>query len=253
MKKITYFLLIVLICMTTACGRTESLEIENENKQTTEIQTDSKNEINNEKEETMSTETSDETECVQGSNNSVGISMSILDEINQNVTVGTTGAYMIAVQEAVKMLDWGVGTGLDPQEIKEATIEWLMDKGNDEQIAFSEKLKQVDEAYHKLLSDDAMDLLESAGCENASYPWSDTPVEAIEVVMDAVGLRPYVESSIEIEDWKITFEKSLLENYEVTVDHYEDLGDGVYQVYVVIDGKTVPYVTVDSKTGDYHG
>jgi hypothetical protein len=44
-----------------------------------------------------------------------------------------------------------------------------------------------------------------------------------------------------------------MENYDVTVDHYEDLGDGVYQVYVVIDGKTVPYVTVDSKTGDYHG
>ena len=41
--------------------------------------------------------------------------------------------------------------------------------------------------------------------------------------------------------------------YGVTPDHYEDLGDGVYQVYVEIDGKVVPYVTVDSATGDYHG
>ena len=31
------------------------------------------------------------------------------------------------------------------------------------------------------------------------------------------------------------------------------LGDGVYQVYVEIDGKVVPYVAVDSATGDYHG
>jgi hypothetical protein len=30
-------------------------------------------------------------------------------------------------------------------------------------------------------------------------------------------------------------------------------GDGVYEVYVKIDGKTVPYVCVDSATGDYHG
>ena len=42
-------------------------------------------------------------------------------------------------------------------------------------------------------------------------------------------------------------------NYGVTPDHYEDLGNGVYQVYVEIDGKVVPYVAVDSVTGDYHG
>ena len=55
------------------------------------------------------------------------------------------------------------------------------------------------------------------------------------------------------ESWKATFEKSLWENYNVTPEYYEDLGDGVYQVYVKIDGKTVPYVCVDSATGDYHG
>jgi len=74
------------------------------------------------------------------------------------------------------------------------------------------------------------------------------------------GAAPANESSIEDADtsandevWKKEFEKSLLENYGVTPDHYEDLGDGVYQVYVKIDGKVVPYVAVDSATGDYHG
>ena len=57
----------------------------------------------------------------------------------------------------------------------------------------------------------------------------------------------------EKEAWKIEFEKSLLENYGVTPEYYEDLGDGIYQVYVRIDGKLVPYVAVDSATGDYHG
>ena len=55
------------------------------------------------------------------------------------------------------------------------------------------------------------------------------------------------------ESWKADFEKSLWENYNVTPEYYEDLGDGVYQVYVKMDGKTVPYVCVDSATGDYHG
>ena len=64
---------------------------------------------------------------------------------------------------------------------------------------------------------------------------------------------PAETSSSPEEAWKVDFEKSLLENYGVTPDHYEDLGDGIYQVYVVIDGNTVPYVTVDSATGDYHG
>ena len=55
------------------------------------------------------------------------------------------------------------------------------------------------------------------------------------------------------ESWKVDFEKSLWENYNVTPEYYEYLGDGVYQVYVKIDGKVVPYVAVDSATGDYHG
>lgn len=60
-------------------------------------------------------------------------------------------------------------------------------------------------------------------------------------------------SSAADEAWKQAFEESLWENYGDVPDHYEDLGDGVYQVYVEIDGKVVPYVAVDSATGDYHG
>lgn len=55
------------------------------------------------------------------------------------------------------------------------------------------------------------------------------------------------------EEWKTDFEASLLERYGVTPDRYEHLGDGIYQVYVTIEGNSVPYVTVDSATGEYHG
>lgn len=64
---------------------------------------------------------------------------------------------------------------------------------------------------------------------------------------------PVAAPASDAEPWKAEFEKSLLENYGVTPEYYEDLGNGIYQVYVNIDGKLVPYVAVDSATGDYHG
>ena len=64
---------------------------------------------------------------------------------------------------------------------------------------------------------------------------------------------PTNEDTAADDSWKAEFEKSLLENYGVKPDHYEELENGVYQVYVEIDGKIVPYVAVDSATGDYHG
>ena len=117
------------------------------------------------------------------------LELPILDEINQTVSIGTAGSYMTAVQAAAKLLDWGTNTGLDPAEIREATVNWLMDKGNDEQVAFSDKLALVDDAYQKLLSDGAEDLLSSAGLEAAECDWGNQPVESIEAIMDAVGLR----------------------------------------------------------------
>lgn len=83
---------------------------------------------------------------------------------------------------------------------------------------------------------------------------SDTP-DALTEVPDVKndGEDVTEDDANDEESWKIAFEKSLLDNYGVRPDHYEELDDGVYQVYVEIDGKIVPYVVVDSTTGDYHG
>ena len=118
-----------------------------------------------------------------------GLELPILDEINNNVTVATAGSFMTAVKAAADLLDWGVNTGLDPEEIRQAAISWLAEMGNDAQTEFTEKLAQVDEAYRILLEDGAEDILSSAGVENAGYPWSDQEVETIEAIMEAAGLR----------------------------------------------------------------
>lgn len=117
------------------------------------------------------------------------IDLPTLTEIDQNTMVGTSGSFMTAVQSAVKLLDWGIATGLDPEEIKSAALAWMADKDKEQQAAFVKKMALVDEAYQKLLGDNANDLLVSAGCEDADYPWSDCPVDSIEAIMEAVGLR----------------------------------------------------------------
>lgn len=53
--------------------------------------------------------------------------------------------------------------------------------------------------------------------------------------------------------WKAEFEADLKEKYGVEVDHYEFIGGTSYQAYVKINGQIVPYVCVDSATGNYHG
>ncbi len=82
--------------------------------------------------------------------------------------------------------------------------------------------------------------------EETSESQSDTTVQ---------DETPSTETDTETTDeaWKEAFEKRLLEEYEVTPERYEDLGNGIYQVYVKIGDKVVPYVTVDSATGDFHG
>lgn len=113
----------------------------------------------------------------------------LLDEINQDVTTGTTGSYMAAVPIAVKFLNWGVGTEMTTDVISMAVIDWMAPKGNDELVAFSEKMSVIDEIYQALLGEDTKDLLSSAGCDSAPYPWSDQPIETIETIMNTIGLR----------------------------------------------------------------
>ena len=128
-------------------------------------------------------------ETLSATGASAQLELPILQEISDTVAVGTSDSYMTAVQAAAAMLDWGVHTGLNPEEIRQAAVDWLTPRGNDAQAAFAEKLTQVDSAYQELLKPGAEALLSSAGLEDAGYPWSDTPVASIEAIMEAAGLR----------------------------------------------------------------
>lgn len=112
----------------------------------------------------------------------------VLDEINTDIQPETTGNYMTSIRVASHLLNWGVGTSMGTEEIKREVVEWMSEKGNDEQVNFSRKLSSVYEVYQQLLGSDAEELLISAGCDDTGYPWSDSPVETIEAIIEVVQL-----------------------------------------------------------------
>lgn len=106
----------------------------------------------------------------------------------------------------------------------------------------------------------ALMLFALTACVKTQSVEQDVPAEQIsqtnpEVSPSTEEISPNADTTKETDAdaWKAEFEQSLLDNYGVVPDHYEDLGDGIYQVYVEIDGNVIPYVAVDSATGDYHG
>ena len=116
------------------------------------------------------------------------LTLPILDEIDRNVTIGTAGSSLLAVREAAKLLDWGENTGLGTDEISDAASTWLAAKNNDLTDCLK-KLELVDDAYRKLLTGEARELLDSAGCEDVEVTWGSDPVEPVEAIMQAAGLR----------------------------------------------------------------
>ena len=116
------------------------------------------------------------------------LTLPILDEIDRNVTIGTAGSSLRAVQEAAKLLYWGENTGLRADEISDAASTWLAARNNDLTDCLK-KLELVDDAYRKLLTDKARELLDCAGCKDVEITWGSDPVEPVEAIMQAAGLR----------------------------------------------------------------
>lgn len=108
----------------------------------------------------------------------------MLDEINSDIYPGTAGSSLVSVNAAAHLLNWGVGTSMTTDEIRQEAADWLSGMGASEQSDFKEKFDSVYDAYQKLLGPDAEELLEDAGCEDAAYPWSNAPVETIEAIYE---------------------------------------------------------------------
>lgn len=80
------------------------------------------------------------------------------------------------------------------------------------------------------------------------------PTEPVTTVQETTGEeKPNWQKEAEDAPWKAALAEDLFQKYGVLPEYYEDLGDGIYQVYVEVGGEIVPFVTVNSATGEYHG
>lgn len=139
---------------------------------------------------TEDTDVAESTESGENSENaSEKLSLPVLDEIDSKVQIGTSGSSLIAVQAAVKLLEWGEHTGLDPEEIRKAASAWLSEQTDSDREEALLKLEMVDDAYQRLLKEDARELLDTAGCADTEIFWGSEPVEPVEAIMQVAGLR----------------------------------------------------------------
>ena len=226
-----------MICSLCACGKQKTGKTTNTGNSTEQVTTSEDNSeqttVKDTKEDnTEQTEMKDQNE-LQTESSSYAEFRGVLDEINTDIQPGTAGNGMNSIKTATHLLNWGVGTSMTTDEVKKETVSWLSDKGNSEQVEFSNKLASVYDAYQKLLGSDAKELLEQAGCDDAAYPWSDAPVETIEAIVEVVQLpdEPSMDDS-----------SSSTEKFE-NKDNWPDVEELVNQrgdettVYLLADGR----------------
>lgn len=115
---------------------------------------------------------------------------SVLTDIQENTRLGSAGASLTAVQIAARMMNWGVGTHMSPEQVTAEAGKWYQALNQSQQKDFQEKFSEIYTTYQQLLGDDASDRewLETAGVTYAAYPWSNQPIETIEAIAGVTGI-----------------------------------------------------------------
>ena len=113
--------------------------------------------------------------------------ISILDDIRDNMEVGTAGSSLKAVPFGAKLLDWSLDPTMDAKAVKDVVAEWLSEQDSDKLAEINEQLMLAVNTAQALTGESGKDLMESAGFESENYPWSDAKTDIINEVLNAVG------------------------------------------------------------------
>lgn len=233
-NKLILMIMVVMVCSLTACGQQETGIMTKTGNSTEQVVASGDNsELATAEDNNMEQTEAKEQNQLQDVKPSYKEFRDVLDEIDSDIQLGTAGNVMNSIKTVAHLLNWGVGTSMTTDEVKKETVSWLSDKGNSEQVEFSNKLASVYDAYQKLLGPDAKELLEQAGCDDAAYPWSDAPIETIEAIVEVVQLpdEPSMDDS-----------SSSTEKFE-NKDNWPDVEELVNQrgdettVYLLADGR----------------
>ena len=208
-NKLFLMISVIMVCSLCACGKQETGTMTNTGNSTEQVIASEDN-----SEAVTAEDNNMEQNQLQDVKPSYKEFRDVLDEIDSDIQPGTDGNGMNSIKTATHLLNWGVGTSMTTDEIKKETVSWLSDKGNSEQVEFSNKLASVYDAYQKLLG-------------------SDAKVETIEAIVEVVQLpeEPTMDDS-----------SSSTEKFE-NKDNWPDVEELVNQrgdettVYLLADGR----------------
>lgn len=113
----------------------------------------------------------------------------LLDDFGTRIQSGSAGSSLRAVAQAARLMDWGMSTGMTDAQISAAAADYLAALGEDAKALYLMQIDSLDYAYEQLLQPGQEELLSEAGCADAAYPWSDSPIPAVESLMTALGAR----------------------------------------------------------------
>ena len=208
-NKLFLMISVIMVCSLCACGKQETGTMTNTGNSTEQVVASEDN-----SEPATAEDNNMEQNQLQDVKPSYKEFRDVLDEIDSDIQPGTDENGMNSIKTATHLLNWGVGTSMTTDEIKKETVSWLSDKGNSEQVEFSNKLASVYDAYQKLLD-------------------SDAKVETIEAIVEVVQLpeEPTMDDS-----------SSSTEKFE-NKDNWPDVEELVNQrgdettVYLLADGR----------------
>lgn len=113
----------------------------------------------------------------------------LLDDFGTRIQSGSAGSSLRAVAQAARLMDWGMSTGMTDAQISAAAADYLAALDEDAKALYLMQIDSLDYAYKQLLQPGQEELLSEAGCADAAYPWSDSPIPAVESLMMALGAR----------------------------------------------------------------
>lgn len=113
----------------------------------------------------------------------------LLDDFGTRIQSDSAGSSLRAVAQAARLMDWGMSTGMTDAQISAAAADYLAALDEDAKALYLMQIDSLDYAYKQLLQPGQEELLSEAGCADAAYPWSDSPIPAVESLMTALGAR----------------------------------------------------------------
>ena len=114
--------------------------------------------------------------------------MRILDELSENLHLGTAGSSLTSARLAAELILWASTTTMDKKEAAAIVAEWLQKQSPEIQKALQEQSSSVSESYGQIIKDGAADLLEAVGVEEDLSNLGSRLKELVEAVLDSGGL-----------------------------------------------------------------